>query len=83
MAPEPQQTMRRGRIIENDRSRGAFIGRNIVDNRATWITRPDTYGLGRLGPSLGYTRIGREIYIADRDTGAILALALVLSQIND
>ena len=75
--------MRRGRIIENDRSRGAFIGRNIVDNRATWITRPDTYGLGRLGPSLGYTRIGREIYIADRDTGAILALALVLSQIND
>ncbi|MBO6605007.1 MAG: hypothetical protein JJ938_17805 [Roseicyclus sp.] len=54
-----------------------------MDNRATWITRPDTYGLGRLGPSLGYTRIGREIYIADRDTGAILALALVLSQIND
>ena len=71
------------RVVPAERARGGLVGQHLSPRRVDWVPQPAVYGLGPLRPGLAYARFGREIYVVERDTGAILALALVLAATQD
>lgn len=69
----------RGQSVDQGRVAGHLVGQRITAQRLDWVGRPSAYGLRGLRPGLAYARFGREIYVVERRTGAILALALILA----
>ena len=64
-------------VRPTERLRDGAVGQRVRPSAAQVVTDPNAYGLAALRPGLAYARIGPDIYIVERDTGLVLALALI------
>jgi len=67
------------RGVPAHRARGYLVGHRFAPARIGWVARPSVYGLAPLRPGFAYARWGRDIYVVERETGVIIALALVVA----